>query len=78
MRFVVPIMNMSLSEETGVSSQNMGKHISVALANQFVSYIFPRKPGVCTAGEAISPSQFVCSAWPNLCLPCYEAFNCAL
>lgn len=78
MQFVVPSVNTSLSEETGVSSQNMRKHISVALANRFVSYMFPRKPGVHTAGEVILSSQFVCSAWPNFCLHCYEAFSCAL
>lgn len=78
MQFVVPSVNTSLSEETGVSSQNLRKHISVALANRFVSYVFLRKPGVYTAGEAMRSSQFVCSAWPNFCLRCYEAFSCAL
>lgn len=53
MQFVAPSVNTSLSEETGVSSQNTIKPISVALANQFVSSTFPRKPGVDTAGEAI-------------------------
>lgn len=71
MQFVVPSVNTSLSEETGVSSQNMRKHISAALAKWFVSYVFLRKPGVYTTGEAILSSQSVCSAWPNFCLRCY-------
>lgn len=55
MRFVAPSVNTSLSEETGVSSQNTIKPISVALANRFVSYTFPRKPEVDAAGEAVLP-----------------------
>lgn len=35
------------------TAQAPEKHISVALANQLVSYIFPRKPGVDPAGEAV-------------------------
>lgn len=63
-QFVAPSVNTSLSEKTGVSSQNTRKHISVALAKQFVSYIFPRKPGVQTAGEAIFalPTRLQCLA----------------
>lgn len=53
MQFVAPSVNTSLSEETGVSSQNTTKHISVALANRFVRCPFPREPGVDSAGEAI-------------------------
>lgn len=38
MRFVAPSVNTSLSEETGVSSQNTIKPSSVALANRLVTH----------------------------------------
>lgn len=79
MRFVAPSVHTSLSEEIGVSSQNTGKHISVALANQFVSYIYSlANLEYILRGKPFFPSQIVCSAWPNFCLRCYEAFNYVL
>lgn len=53
-RLVAPGVNTSWAEETGGSRRKHRTHISVALANQLVSYISPRTPGVEPAGEAIS------------------------
>lgn len=72
MQFTAPSVNTRFSEETGLSSQNTGKHISVALANPFVRSIFPHKPEVDATRGCRFPFQFVCSAWPMFCLPCYE------
>lgn len=60
--FVAPGVIPSLPEETGVSSQNTIKHISVALANRFVSHTAPRKPAVDPAGEAVSSPSRVSAA----------------
>lgn len=57
MRFVARSVNTALARETGVSSRNTMRHISVALANRFGSYPVPCKPAVAPVGAAIfSPS----------------------
>lgn len=85
MRLVAPSVDASVRRDWCQQPKHR-EPVSVALADdQFVSYISPRRPGVSPAGKAgffffffFLGSRIVCSAWPNFCLRCYEAFNCAL
>lgn len=78
MWFVAPSVNTSFLGTDWCQQPKHQKTHFCGLSQQFVSYIFPRNLEYTPQGKPFFSFQFVCSAWPNFCLRCYEAFNCAL